>query len=122
MKKHYPPYFESTPLPFPLPYKLTHPYFYKKKIHSPPCKVSFENLYPPPPPPPHFILLPQRQGGDANYGFIYRNKYPHLHFIFTPLHFKGTFAIIPQVCFILTPPVYENLEKYPPAYSTPYYD
>ena len=28
-------------------------------------------------------------------------------------NFKGTFAIFPQGYFIMTPPVYENLEKYP---------
>ena len=46
-----------------------------------------------------------------------------------PHYFKGTFAIFPQGYFIMTPPVYENLEKHlpplpfpHPAYSTLYYN
>ena len=67
MKKHYLPYFKSSPpINSPQP-----PYFYKNNFISP-YKVSFENFHP---------LL--RKMGGANYGFIYRNKYPPVHFIFT---------------------------------------
>ena len=59
----------------------------------------------------------------ANYGFINGNKYPPLPFPFAAPpphpHFKGTFAIFPQGYFIMTSPVYENLEKYPPTLLIP---
>ena len=50
----------------------------------------------------------------------------HLSILFSPPPpppFQGTFAIFPQDHFIMTPPVYDNLEKYPPpAYYSPYYN
>ena len=74
----------------------------------------FENLHPP------FIK------GDASYGYIYRNKYLPLHFIFTPPILK-ILLLFPKGYFIMNlpppppPPILLNLEKYgPPAYSTSY--
>ena len=66
---------------------------------------------------------------DLNFGFTYIWKQipppPPASTLFSPPspHFKDAFAIFLQGYFIMTPLVYENLEKYPtpPAYSTPYY-
>ena len=57
----------------------------------------FENLHSP------FIK------GDASYGYIYRNKYLPLHFIFTPPILK-ILLLFPQGYFIMNPPP-------PPFYS-----
>ena len=51
---------------------------------------------------------------------LYRETNIHPSILFSPPHFKGTFAVFPQGYFIMIPPVNKNLEKYPPpAYSTP---
>ena len=52
---------------------------------------------------PHLKIFILTKGGGrgANYGFIYRNKYPPIHFIFTT---HPAFAIFPQGHFIMTPP------------------
>ena len=52
---------------------------------------------------PHLKIFILTKGGGrgANYGFIYRNKYPPIHFIFTT---HPAFAIFPQGYFIMTPP------------------
>ena len=73
---------------------------------------------------PTFVTDGGEGGRGANYGFINRNKYPPLLFIFAapsppPRNFTGTFAIFPQDYFIMTSPVYENLEKYPPTLLIP---
>ena len=57
--------------------------------------------------------------------YIYRNKYPPLHFIFIPPILRVLLRYRPKVILLCPPPppVYENLQKYhPPAHSTPYYN
>ena len=57
---------------------------------------------------------------------LYIETNMHLSILFSPPPpppFQVTFAIFPQDHFIMTPPVYDNLEKYPPpAYYSPYYN
>ena len=53
---------------------------------------------------------------------LYRETNIHPSILFSPPHFKGTFAVFSQGYFIMTPPppANKNLEKCPPpAYSTP---
>ena len=58
---------------------------------------------------------------------LYRETNIHPSILFSPPHFKGTFAVFSQGYFIMTlwpplpfPPANKNLEKYPPpAYPTP---
>ena len=103
MKNHYLPYFKSSPpINSPQP-----PYFYKNNF-IPPYKFSYENFHPP---------LLRRMGGGTNYGFIYRNKYPPVHFIFTspsPIS-RALLQFSPKVILLWPPP--PNLEKYPPPPS-----
>ena len=85
-------------------------------INSPPLPIFTKKISSPSPIRSHLkTIIPSllRKGGRgggvcANYGFIYRNKCPPLHFIFTappplPPHFNGTFAISRQSYFIMTP-------------------
>ena len=58
----------------------------------------FENLHSP------FIK------GDASYGYIYRNKYLPLHFIFTPPILK-ILLLFPQGYFIMNPPPFYSIQK-----------
>ena len=83
MKKHYPLYFKS----------ISPPYFYKKSF------ISLTRS--------HFKIFIPLLRGDANYGFIYRNKYPSLHFIFTPPSFHPILRVLLQsslkVILLLSP-------------------
>ena len=42
---------------------------------------------------------------------LYRETNIHPSILFSPPHFKGTFAVFPQGYFIMIPPVNKNLEK-----------
>ena len=104
MKTHYHPYFKSPPPPLTI---------FTKKVSSPPYRVSFENRHLP------FTKVEWEEGVQTMDSYIETNIYPSI--LFSSPHFMGTFAIFPQGYFIMTHPVYENLEKHPtpPASSTP---
>ena len=103
MEKHYPSYFKSTPPP----YKLTL-LFLPKKFILPPIKSHLKIFIPP------LLRVGGGGGGEwegANYGFRYRNKYPPLHFIFTPPPILRVLLRSSPKAILLWPPQFMKIWK-----------
>ena len=87
IKKHYPPYFESTPHPTPLPRPINSPtpIFTKKKIYSPPVrshlKIFISASFPP---PPTLFCCPKDKEGMQTMD-LYIETNIHTSILFSPL-------------------------------------